>query len=263
MVSHRTRSVGKGGSAQWETWNRTFAGPGHNECQDASLALTGPGWALLAVADGAGSSKYSARGSQLAIDQVERYALAFKPAKLQDGPHPLRSWLKDLMRVVGTNWIRETEQHAGPTPDFDTTLAVVLLTPGSAEVASVGDSFVVGIGSTGKAELLVAPDRPGSLTGAEAYMLPDWQDATQYYTILDSSLRTLLLSTDGLEAFLKKKVLDSGSGFSPAFVGVHQWMSDTLGKLGTECHIDEAVVFGRDDVMKRKGDDVGIALAVR
>jgi len=44
---------------------------------------------------------------------------------------------------------------------------------------------------------------------------------------------------------------------------VHQWMSDTLGKLGTECHIDEAVVFGRDDVMKRKGDDVGIALAVR
>ncbi|GIM95624.1 protein phosphatase 2C domain-containing protein [Paractinoplanes toevensis] len=253
-------------SASWLTWSKTFTGRHHQQCEDAAVAMSGSGWTLLAVSDGAGSAPRAADGSMIAVDLVTDFVRDSPPPAAvpgHDGHQAQLEWLRTAVGTVGRRWMTETLIRGGEPADFDATLAIVVSNGWETGIATVGDSFVAGLGRTGKVELMVAPDRPAALTGSEAYMLQDWELRTRYVAVVDPDIAMIFLSTDGLEFLLEAKVVRKGPELVQAFIGVKKWLANVLETIGRSCDLSQADVLGRADVMAGKGDDVGVALAIR
>ena len=227
--------------------------------------MAGHDWVVLAVSDGARSASRAAEGSKLAISLVRGYVERRPPVNSATGQGQVRTpsqWIRQLVERVGREWVSATAKK-GRVEDFYATLAVVLITDVAIEMASIGDSFVLGLGCTGKVELLMEPDRPGGLTGSATYMLPDWRDQARYLTVLDAQARAVMLSTDGLESFLDARVVRRQEQLLPIFVGTKKWLANVLEQMVAKGDPAAATVFGRVDVLARKGDDIGVALALR
>ncbi len=186
------------------------------------------GWYLLAVADGAGSAKFSRRGSQIACETVQRVmAEQFRSAAVAGINRIVEAWAatpngetekearSEFYRILGHAAIQSRKaieaasmDHAAALKDFNTTLIIVLArpTPQGWFIAS----FSVGDGGAGLAGvptdvpcLLTTPDG-GEFAGQTVFLTMKEALATgdailkRLQLRLVPSFAALMVMTDGV-----------------------------------------------------------------
>jgi len=183
------------------------------------------GWHLLAAADGAGSAKFSRRGSQLACEQalafmakwltLQRDAVDAAVKAIVEGAddHPLRaaaySWLGGAAFEARKTIQLEAEKQAPPAAlrDYHTTLllAVTRLTPVGWVIASfsIGDGGIALRRIDGEPKSLCTPDS-GEYGGQTVFLtasnvLSNADHIMQrIHTAVEPDLSALALMTDGV-----------------------------------------------------------------
>lgn len=150
-LSHRL------GSTELKLSAATVIGPAHGPAglpnQDAYDLISGDGFLVLAVADGAGSLARSDEGSELAVEVGAGMAADLYLAAQREGTEP------DLSKILAQSVLEA--RSAIFTLDFwreaGSTLVLALLTEDSFAVASVGDSFAVVQTAAGELRLVQPP----------------------------------------------------------------------------------------------------------
>lgn len=150
-LSHRL------GSTELKLSAATVIGPAHGPAglpnQDAYDLISGDGFLVLAVADGAGSLARSDEGSELAVEVGAGTVADLYLAVRREGTEP------DLPRILAQSILEA--RAAVLTLDFwreaGSTLVLALLTEKSFAVAAVGDSFAVVQTASGDLRLVQPP----------------------------------------------------------------------------------------------------------
>lgn len=150
-LSHRL------GSTELKLSAATAIGPAHGPAglpnQDAYDLISGEGFLVLAVADGAGSLARSDEGSELAVEVGAGMAADLYLAAQREGTEP------DLPKILAQSILeaRSTVFTLDFWREAGSTLVLALLTEDSFAVASVGDSFAVVQKAAGELKLVQPP----------------------------------------------------------------------------------------------------------
>lgn len=150
-LSHRL------GSTELKLSAATAIGPAHGPAglpnQDAYDLISGDGFLVLAVADGAGSLARSDEGSELAVEVGAGMAADLYLAARRDGAEPElpKILAQSILEARSTVFTLDFWREAGST------LVLALLTENSFAVASVGDSFAVVQTAAGELKLVQPP----------------------------------------------------------------------------------------------------------
>lgn len=240
-----------------------MTGSGHTDfavgCQDAfhtnykeirdprRLALGVDDPLILAVADGAGSSRYSAAAATLAVS----IATAIASEQLLDygWDDTTKVELVSLLQHIFTETRRSVESgvrgairgHSGTLrlQDFRSTLAVAILRPPWLLTLQVGDGFIVIESGPGSHVLLGGPPPAGEEANMATFLDAPMDPRTHVVQALRCpELTGVALSTDGLETL----ALDYQAGgprtphadlFNPLFRGVADatWSSERILRL--------------------------------
>lgn len=150
-LSHRL------GSTELKLSAATVIGPAHGPAglpnQDAYDLISGDGFLVLAVADGAGSLARSDEGSELAVEVGAGMAADLYLASRREGAEP------DLPKILAQSILeaRSTIFTLDFWREAGSTLVLALLTEDSFAVATVGDSFAVVETAAGDLRLVQPP----------------------------------------------------------------------------------------------------------
>ena len=217
------------------TWRVTAAsvpGTSHIDsgrgCDDAFAYVVAPDGrgVVIAVADGAGSrSGTSALGSFAACRAVVAEASALLLAAASDvSAEPA---LRRCFAAARTAVESYAGQHGLQPRDLATTLAVAVLTPGSAVVAQVGDGIIVCEVDDQMTSLV--PEEKGEYANETVFLTAanalEKHLRVQY---LDKQISRVALSTDGLE-YKILRLQDGGVPFDPFFNAI--WRAVAGGSL--------------------------------
>ncbi|WP_374954366.1 PP2C family serine/threonine-protein phosphatase [Rathayibacter sp. AY1D2] len=214
------------------TWRVTAAsvpGTSHVEsgrgCDDAfayEVAPDGRG-VVIAVADGAGSrSGTSALGSFAACRAVVAEASALIVAATSEiSAEPALRRCFAAARAAVESYAGE---HGLQTRDLATTLAVAVITPGSAVVAQIGDGIIVFDLNSGFESLI--PEEKGEYANEVVFLTsPRELDSHVRTRFFDNLVPRVAMSTDGLR-YKILRLHEGGIPFDPFFEAVWQAVAD-------------------------------------
>ena len=200
---------------RWRVIGGSAAGSTHlrvgRPCEDAfGWLIRMDGVLCLAIADGAGSSRYAAEASSIAVRVVLAWA------------HRLDHSIVDAFRVrEAFEAVLETLTscaHAAHTPiaEFATTLAVVLVSGNNIHIGQIGDGVVVTrdedgiVYSVSPAERYEYANETTFVTSAAAL------EHVRVETIVEHDVTGLALSTDGLRLNILENP-STGEPYQPFF----------------------------------------------
>ncbi len=243
----------------WELADVTIAKPGSTG-QDASGSATAGGTVLLAVSDGAGTASHSELGAKQAVGCFleEASVLASGVNSLDTAQNLLSSLWSSFDTSFG---IWQARQPGSPGDYLCTLQAAVISFPWLLSI-SVGDGFTYIEGGGGGA-VVVPPGHREGLYQNEVLFVQNRPKPT-LLTIWDPGLRAVLVSTDGLEKFLDIRPQTQHGKPQPVCWGPSGNTLSDLTKLvavGKSAHL--STVLEDERIMRRKNDDIGIAIAVR
>lgn len=186
--------------SRWKCTGTSVIGAGHDSyvaCQDYSLfTWLDSGELIIAVSDGAGSAKYSARGAQLACEAVIN-TLQQIVSQHHDTDE---SWRKDIRRgyQAAFNAIKqEAESNQTDLSDYAATLLVVVCTQDTIVCGMVGDGAVVALGNDGTLDYILLPQR-GEYAN-ESYFLTSRAGSQKLdISVRPAQVQAIALLTDGL-----------------------------------------------------------------
>lgn len=188
----------------WRIVTAETVGPDHLargvENQDAhAYRRLGDGFAM-AVADGAGSSQWSAWGSRTAVDtacQVARDIVGSAPPDRSAWWGLGQRYASGVLRRFDERVAAQAADGSAPT-DFATTLLALVAHPPAFLFVSLGDGFAVVERDGGGAHLVVPPDS-GPDDGAAVFLTSAGRDlALRVELLVDPGVRGVALCTDGL-----------------------------------------------------------------
>ena len=206
---------------------RSHAQEGKPRDDDFKISFNGAsGWYILAVADGAGSAKYSREGSRIACETVEEYCKnklveegeifeelirTYEADKSQENLNPLVAKIHEILFKAATeahkNIVKRVEECSEPPAvlkDFSTTLLFAICR--KFEFGWFIASFGVGDGAIGlyskdsnKIKLLNEPDG-GEYAGQTRFVTMEsiFKDRTRIKMTIVPDFTALILMTDGI-----------------------------------------------------------------
>lgn len=185
------------------------AGAGHlangRGCQDAFNPVDLGEWAVLAVADGVGSSERSALGAHIAVDATCRL-LAGDPPAPSAGADDWSRWIASRGAAVVDEYLRIVTAVVGRAADMGAlaaTLVAAVVRPPWVAFLSVGDGF--GVVLTREADRSRPPERchlvlPPPLPGgppAGSLASPGARLRVRTFALWEPELSGVVLATDG------------------------------------------------------------------
>jgi hypothetical protein len=205
------------GPARWHVAGATRRGRMHAHAgthrEDAMACRVNPHWLTIAVADGAGSSRWSRIGAEftcrVAVDHVAAALTRDRAALLAlDDVGTLDAMLGAIAATaVGAtcNDMRALAARADTDPrDFRTTILLATFFFGPSErlvTTQVGDGAIVALGVDGTVRRLGDAEN-GNYSGEVSCFVPDEEAgarASRTVAVDASDLRCLLLASDGVE----------------------------------------------------------------
>ncbi len=201
----RTAEVAPRPDNDWVVLGASVVGTSHlarqSPCQDAHGGVVlQDGTLVLAVADGAGSARYSEQGSRLA---VHASVAAVANALLTATPQDADGWqarLLEAMRTARASLAAQAEEVEGSrTQDFATTLLLLVQTNEVVASLQVGDGAIVFELEDGALELLTST-RSSEYVNETTFITSEDAEAKALISVRSlGSLRAVALFTDGVE----------------------------------------------------------------
>lgn len=171
---------------------------------DSSRAL-----AVVALADGAGSYRYSAAGAKAAVEAVLAY---FR----------VHSTITDRQAFVAMV-SRAVEQEDPLNADVGTTLLFAAVTERGFVAGHIGDGVIL-MRQKGQFSVLSRPENGEHLW--ETYLLPCWEDSARFRFYEGREAEGFLLASDGIASQLYE---ESGRG-CPACEKLYRWSIQMTGE---------------------------------
>ena len=248
----------------WTTFSTAIKGRNKTQCQDATYAAKTGHHIILAVADGVGSHRHSALGSQRAIQLVRSLS-----PRLLESSLPSQDICRRLFSQVVHQWSRwahslpAADTHAPQFNNVQTTFAIAVIENDNVSVLSIGDSLLFVQGHSGPFLNLLPVQRSDSGSVNTVGDI-DTGARPRELKINDPTMSKIVLTTDGVERLLMRRPT-SDTDEKP-FHYVHGALLATFD--GTDFRDGESKQKLIDSISQglihrhgAKGDDVGIAAA--
>lgn len=195
---------------KWKVVAKSAIGTSHEKqnigCQDYCNYVIDDDTILGAVADGAGSAKYSEIGAKLAVEtalsELKKWRKWLKTEKFDLQPDILpekaqRAFQKTLSQVV-TALKAETSKGYN-LKDLACTLLVFVGTPEWIAAMQIGDGFiVVGLQDSDDYQLIFQPDK-GEYANETTFVTSDNASQEMRVRLVQGNQQFICASTDGLE----------------------------------------------------------------
>ncbi len=253
------------GRRRWACHSLAVTGASHRRQDqpgaDAAATVSFRSGIVLMVADGAGSSPLGAEASRLAIESLRRAVSQSGDQRDRSGGHPqVVTSAEDVFYAGVADFLR---RGVGVGEELKTTLAMVFVNPPWLVHVGIGDAFVVAADRKRQTHLIVTPRAVGSPRNETEFVTAKAKPRVGVF--YDPGWRGVILSTDGLEPFLDEKTLRQGNStvsvpWRPAEQVFNNLMTDLRNGSSPEAL---GVTLSGSAFQSRKGDDIGIAVAVR
>jgi serine/threonine protein phosphatase PrpC len=221
----------------WRAVVRSCTGTRHQKqqqpCQDyGSYCLLNNNEVIVgAVADGAGSAKYSEIGAKLAVYQVMAIfrEIALSPQKDKRLSQPLNDQeAKKLFSKILQEVLITLEEHANQEnyviDDLACTLLVFLATPDWLAAMQIGDGFIV-VGLEGEEKKLIFQPDKGEFVNQTTFVTSPNALEEMQVNVLSGNQRFICASTDGLEKVAI--TMSNWTPFQPFFRPLEQYLQET------------------------------------
>jgi hypothetical protein len=238
-------------------------------CEDAAVVQEFSASSVsMCVADGVGSASRSGDGARLIATLIssELLGCAFDTDHVRDG-----------LRRARQEWIVAIEGLARrprqwKLSDYAATVAFAIAKPGQIIVGAIGDCFAVAMRDADAPEFYLVVDQ-GRVKGqfmseTTTFSQTDWESHLRIVKVVDPSLNGLLISTDGLEAVgVRHARVDTDDGRPERIqidvqLGVIDRLLCSVHQFGTSSEDMASAIAANTELMRSKGDDIGVALAV-
>lgn len=172
-------------------------------CQDAVGGAITEGVAVLAVADGHGTSQHGDIGAAFAVavalEQLRQFAAALGPGRDVRAVH---AHARDVLRgIIAREWAARVREHAGDGADlvpYGSTLIFALATPTYLLIGQLGDGDVLLVDASGLVTRPIKPDLRNFAEETSSLCQTDaWASLRVLATPAPPASTLLLLSTDG------------------------------------------------------------------
>jgi serine/threonine protein phosphatase PrpC len=220
----------------WRAVVRSCVGTRHQKqqqpCQDyGSYCLLNNDVIVGAVADGAGSAKYSDVGAQLAVVKVITMfrEIARSPQTEEPLSHPLnvkeaRKLFSLIVREVVATLERQALNEHYAIADLACTLLVFVATPHWLAAMQIGDGFII-VGLQGeKHKLLFQPDK-GEFVNQTTFVTSANALDQMQVNVFSGKQKFICASTDGLERVAIR--MNDWTPFPPFFQPLEEYLWET------------------------------------
>lgn len=235
-------------------------------CQDAQGYRLLPGGVLLvALADGAGSARFSQQGADCAVEAaLASLAAAFEGASLSDAvgwESRLRAAFRDAREAVVS--LAALSEEEGVTPrDYASTLTCVAAAAGRLAVGQVGDGAVVAVDAAGGLFAVTRLQR-GEYANETHFISETGALDQMQVDVNDIDLHALAVMSDGLIRLALK--MPSQEPHAPFFQPLFRFAAGITASPDApqQASAQLAEFLGSERVNARTDDDKSLVLAVR
>lgn len=218
----------------WKAIARSATGTSHKHqkipCQDFGHYRIFNDVIVGAVADGAGSAKYSEIGSELAVETVIKcFAEINEYPEKQGFSQPLckieaeKLFAKVVNQVI-TNLNKQAAEEDYLVKDLACTLLVFVATPDWVAAMQIGDGFMVVRSQDSEYQLLFEPDKGEFFNETTFITSANALDEMQVQ-IISGKQEFIFASTDGLEKVAIR--LSDWKPFPPFFKPFEEYLQET------------------------------------
>ncbi|MCG6133218.1 MAG: protein phosphatase 2C domain-containing protein [Nostoc sp. LLA-1] len=223
----------------WKAIARSEIGTSHKiqeiPCQDYGFYRIYNDLIVGAVADGAGSAKYSDVGSKLAVETViECFSEINKYPDKQEELEPKFSQpfskpeAEKLFAKIATRVITELRNKAEienySINDLACTLLIFFATPDWLAAMQIGDGFIVVRPQNSEYQMLFKPDK-GEFANETTFITSENALKEMQVDVLSGEQEFICASTDGLEKVAIR--LHDGKPFPPFFKPFEEYLQET------------------------------------
>ncbi|MGF1492440.1 MAG: PP2C family serine/threonine-protein phosphatase [Microcoleaceae cyanobacterium] len=248
--------------SHWQVVAASVTGKSHEKqdlpCQDAYAFRSLPNDNLIvAVADGAGSAKFSDLGARLAVEtSVETLTQTLTQRTAADLETIWKDQLTQALQAAQTSVEQAAQNQNAELRDLATTLSITLITPEAAMVAQIGDGAVVVATPADEVQALTVPDRGEHLNETTFLVCENALETAQFAQWLGRPSHLAAFS-DGLQLLALK--LPQGIPHKPFFSPLFQFASQASDLRVAQ---EQLVDFLRSPrVTERTDDDLTLVLA--
>ena len=213
--------------------------------------LSKPGFALIALADGAGTAKLAARGAQTTVSTVSRFLASNFETILRA---PDADAKRFLMTAIQKGLLRTAHAKDCSMSDLACTL-LFAATDGTMLLAGQLGDGRIGVRSktTGDWYPLLAPDKGEFFNQTIFVSSKDPEDRLQLSQVPMADISACILMSDGAEESLFHRGTQT---FAPAVEAITRWLSESSPRS-----VERALNSNLRSVMRTKtADDVSVAL---
>lgn len=215
----------------WKAIARSTIGTSHQKqeikCQDSGNWQIFDDLIVGAVADGAGSAKYSDIGAKLAVDMALDYFESIDKEKLNDcsgSEARSREIFTEMVQKVIKDLQKRATEKGYSLNDLACTLLVVAATPDWLIAMQIGDGFIVVRDRQQEPQLLFPPDK-GEYLNETTFVTSS--NALQMMRVCarSSNPEFICASTDGLERLAIRTI--DWTPFTPFFQPLEEYLRET------------------------------------
>jgi hypothetical protein len=215
------------------------------------------GWLAIAVADGAGSAKFSERGAELATLACIQYC----ENALSEMSDTAEGILQAAFLVARQRVIQEAEQLSAQPRDFATTLLLVVAGPTGGAAAQIGDG-IIAVKEIGDDWAWVFWPQRGEYANVTRFVTDEDALSVLSTCKLSQYVSEVALMTDGLEPLALH--YSSRSLHAPFFEGFASPLRAAVG-IGEEAQLSKQLsqFLQSTRVRDRADDDLTLVVATR
>lgn len=227
-------------------------------CQDAGrLEFTSHGILIVAVADGAGSARYSETGARIAVDTaMDKLGERFVDEELSGTKTDLEESLLEIVKVARQQVIDEAQRLGVEKEDLACTLILCVASSTRIAVFHIGDGAVVIRTTDRMLQTLSAPANGAYLNETDFLTQTNFDECGRFSSCI-CDLSDIAVITDGLELVsinLKTHVPFEGF-FNPLINFFREAESCDSAKVQLEAFLQSSQISERVD------DDLTLVLA--
>ncbi|MGB3652568.1 MAG: PP2C family serine/threonine-protein phosphatase [Rivularia sp. (in: cyanobacteria)] len=223
----------------WKAIARYEVGTSHQKqglpCQDFADFRTFDNVIIGAVADGAGSAKYSDIGAKLAVEAVLEYFTEFsqrlqkRKCWEQSFSQPLsektaKKRFKNALKKVNTALQKQADEKDYSVNDLACTLLVFVATPDWIAAMQIGDGFIVVRSQDSEYQMLFQPDK-GEFANETTFVTSTNALDDMQIKVFSEKPEFICASTDGLEKVAIR--FSDWKPFPPFFKPLEEYLQET------------------------------------
>ncbi len=264
----RKEKLGEKTMVDWKVVARSSIGVMHQQhnlrCQDSAKyeKLLDNSILVGAVADGAGSAKFSDTGSQEAVESaVKFFKVLVEESETEDfwqqapSEELAKEWFTNLQHQVLEKFRQISQRGLYSCDDLACTLLVFIATPDWMAAMQTGDGFIVIRYPEGDYDLLFQPDK-GEYINETTFVTSKTAVDDMQVKVIEKQLSFICVATDGLERVAH---LRGWKPYRPFFQPLEDYLTNTEDPEQESEYLEQ--FLDSEQLNKRTKDDKTILLA--